>query len=91
MVLAARLSRRLGLIAQQDVARIVSLLCRANLPVEAPEVGVERYLELMSHDKKVESGLLRFVLLRRLGDAYVTSEVPAAAVEEVLARRAANA
>jgi 3-dehydroquinate synthase len=91
MVLAALLSERIGVLGKQQVARLVSLLRRARLPVIAPELGVERYLELMAHDKKAQGGLLRFVLLRRLGEAFVTAEVPAAAVEATLAQRAAYA
>src|SRR6185503_5215697 len=37
MVLAARLSQRLGLIGSADVQRIAALLARAGLPVAAPE------------------------------------------------------
>ena len=81
----------MGLLSQGDVARLISLLRRARLPVIAPELGVERYFELMAHDKKTERGLLRFILLRRLGDAFVTAEVPLAAVEATLAQRAAHA
>ena len=91
MVLAACLSQRIGFLHQHDVTRLVSLLRRARLPVLAPELGVERYLELMAHDKKAQGGLLRFVLLRRLGEAFVTAEVPVAAVEATLAQRAAHA
>ena len=91
MVLAARLSERIGLLGRPDVERLVALLRRARLPVVAPELGIERYFELMAHDKKAEGGLLRFILLRRLGDAFVTAEVPPAAVEATLAQRAAHA
>jgi 3-dehydroquinate synthase len=91
MVLAAHLSQHMGFLAREDVGRLVSLLRRARLPVVAPELGVERYFDLMAHDKKVEGGLLRFVLLRQLGEAFVTAEVPAAAVEDTLAQRAAYA
>lgn len=89
MVLAARLSERLGLIDTSVVERLVSLLTRAHLPVEAPRLGSERYIELMSHDKKVAAGKLRFVLLRALGDAFVT-EVPHAALDELLERPPAH-
>ena len=41
-----------------------SLLGRARLPVEAPPLGADRYLELMRRDKKVVGGAMRFVLLR---------------------------
>ncbi len=83
-VLAARLSQRMGLISEADVARIVALFKRANLPTEAPDLGVERYLDLMGLDKKVEQGRLRLVLLERVGSAFVTSEFPQESLENVL-------
>ena len=64
MVLAAKLSQRLGLITGADVERLLVLLQRAGLPVDAPRLGAERYLELMGRDKKVVAGSIRFVLLR---------------------------
>ena len=84
MVLAARLSQRLGLIGADEVKRITDLLARAGLPVAAPELGLDRYLELMGHDKKVQSGRIRFILLKRLGEAFVSGEVPRAALADVL-------
>jgi 3-dehydroquinate synthase len=85
MVLAARVSQRLGHLTEADVTRITALLARAGLPVEAPELGFERYLELMGHDKKVEGGRLKFVLLERIGSAFV-SEAPREALSAVLNR-----
>lgn len=85
MVLAARLSHRLGLIGAGEVKRIADILARADLPVAAPELGLERYLELMGHDKKVQDGRIRFVLLERIGAATVSGEVPRAALADVLA------
>jgi 3-dehydroquinate synthase len=46
---------------------------------------VARWLELMGHDKKVEAGRLRFVLLRALGEAYLDDSVPLPVLEKVLA------
>ena len=83
MVLGATLAQKLGHLTQGDVARVTELIARARLPVEAPALGVERYLELMGHDKKVEGGRLRFVLLRTVGAAFVT-EAPADALAEIL-------
>jgi 3-dehydroquinate synthase len=84
MVLAARLSERLGFIAGAEVRRLRTLLERARLPVEAPRLGADRYLELMRHDKKVASGKIRFVLLRGIGDACVSSDVPADSLRSIL-------
>jgi 3-dehydroquinate synthase len=71
-LIAAELSARLGWLTAADVGRIERLFIRAGLPVSAPQLGAERYLELMRHDKKVEDGKLRLVLLERIGRAVVT-------------------
>ncbi|MES2561907.1 MAG: 3-dehydroquinate synthase [Pseudomonadota bacterium] len=83
MVLAAELSQRMGYLSHVDVERITTILTRAGLPVTAPDLGCERYIELMSHDKKVSGGKLKFVLLEHMGCAKV-SEAPVSALYEVL-------
>ena len=75
-VMAADLSQRMGWISAQDVARIRNLFERARLPTLAPDLGADKYLELMGLDKKVESGKMRFVLLREVGRAVVQADVP---------------
>ncbi len=71
MVLAARLSARLGLIDDAIVARLVALLDAAGLPIEPPPLSTADWLHWMSSDKKSEGGRLRFVLLDALGSARV--------------------
>ena len=36
------------------------------------DISTESLMAAMQTDKKVDAGVLRLVLLRRLGDAYVT-------------------
>ncbi|MBX9632377.1 MAG: 3-dehydroquinate synthase [Burkholderiales bacterium] len=91
MVLAARTSRALGHIGDAEVQRIERILARARLPVSAPDLGFERWLELMGHDKKVEAGTTRFILVRRIGEAYIDASVPRAVLERVLAPDAVHA
>ena len=45
----------------------------------------EDFMRHMAHDKKVVSGRIRFVLLRRLGEALVSSDVPADKLSRLLA------
>lgn len=91
MVLAARLSQKLGLIGAEEVSRTTELLSAAGLPIEAPELGLERYLELMGHDKKVRGGRNRFILMRQIGEAFVSEDVTRAALADVLGRRQVHA
>jgi len=73
-MMSAVLSRRLGWIGARELERIRAVYQRAGLPVIAPKMGAVRYLELMSHDKKVINGRLRLVLLRQIGDAVTFSD-----------------
>jgi len=84
-IMAAHLSCQLGWLEAAAFERAVALFGRAGLPVKGPALGAARYLDLMAHDKKVEAGRLRLVLLRAIGHAVVsdaaTSEQIAATIE----------
>ena len=90
-MMAAALSRQLGWIDADDLARIERLFQRAGLPVYGPMLGVDRYLELMQNDKKVEGGKLRLVLLEQVGRAAVTDAAPLAEICRAIADRCAHA
>lgn len=75
-IMAVDLSRRMGWLSEQDVSRVRQLFVRAKLPVDAPEMGVEKYIQLMGRDKKIVDGRMRFILLKALGHAIVSSDVP---------------
>ncbi|MDR0458416.1 MAG: 3-dehydroquinate synthase [Burkholderiaceae bacterium] len=89
MVLAAELSRELGLASASLVERLRDLLIRAGLPVQAPVLSAQdnagRYLELMRVDKKARQGEIRFVLVDDAGHATVHA-APGAAVRAVIER-----
>jgi 3-dehydroquinate synthase len=85
MCMAADLSARLGWLSAADRQRVDRLVEAAGLPVRPPpELGAERFLELMAVDKKVLDGQLRLVLLRGIGAAVVTAEVPLDAIRATL-------
>lgn len=85
MVMAAELSHRLGFIDTETRARIRELTQKAMLPIVAPELGTDRYIELMKVDKKAEAGSIKFILLKKLGDAFITT-VPDADLRATLAQ-----
>ena len=87
MVMAAELSRRLGLVDEVFVQRLTRLIERAGLPTKGPVIdavdNAGRYLELMRIDKKSEGGEIRFVLIDGPGKAVVRA-APDALVREVI-------
>ena len=75
MVMAIDLSIREGSIDEQVRQRGVALLKQAGLPVNPPpEMTVEQFLDAMAIDKKNVDGKIKLVLLRALGEAYITDE-----------------
>jgi 3-dehydroquinate synthase len=75
MSIAARLSAHVCGLPVGDAERLDALLARARLPLVPPALPLERWLELMARDKKVEAGKIRFVLLEALGRAVVRGGV----------------
>ncbi|MDR2688556.1 MAG: 3-dehydroquinate synthase [Azoarcus sp.] len=86
-MMAVELSRRLGWLGDAELARIEALFLAAGLPVFGPPLGADVYLALMAHDKKVEGGKLRLVLLRALGQAVVASEIDRADIAAAIGAR----
>jgi 3-dehydroquinate synthase len=84
MVLAADMSEKLGWLHATDRARAVQLLERLGLPVVPPKIGAARARELMGMDKKVLGGKMRLVLLRKLGEAEISSDYDAGVLEATL-------
>jgi 3-dehydroquinate synthase len=73
-MLAADLSQRMGWLSAAEVTRIHALLTKAMLPLDAPELGADKYLELMQMDKKVADGKIRLVLQQGIGKSVITSD-----------------
>ena len=89
MVMAAELSRELGLVDAAFVERLTRLIGRAGLPVRGPVLDAAdnagRYLTLMRVDKKAEAGEIRFVLIDGPGRAVVRP-APDEVVRQVIDR-----
>jgi 3-dehydroquinate synthase len=84
MVMASDLSVRLGLMPPAFLERMTRLIERAGLPVRAPDLGAERWLELMRVDKKAEGGEIRFIVIEALGRAGLRA-APESIVRDVIA------
>jgi 3-dehydroquinate synthase len=81
MLMASRLS---GLDSDQH-ARLRNLIDAAGLPTEPPKVGAGPIQKAMQGDKKVLAGKVRFILLREIGEAFVSADVSDDVLGDVLA------
>jgi len=84
MIAAAFLGHELGLTRADDVSRIVALIRRLGPLPPWPRVPATALLRAMRSDKKTRSGILRFVLSPRIGEARSYDTVPLHVVERVL-------
>ena len=71
MVMAADLSVRVGLLSEADASRLKKIIQALRLPIQPPKLGVDRFMELMSVDKKAEGGEVRYILLNGLGQSKI--------------------
>tara|TARA_R110002167_G_scaffold167521_5_gene364773 strand:+ start:13889 stop:14974 length:1086 start_codon:yes stop_codon:yes gene_type:complete len=91
LLMAADLSCRMGAISVAEVDELKALLVKASLPVLPPADMTEAdFLSRMSIDKKVLDGRIRLVLLRQIGQAYITSDVDRTQLCQTLAGAALN-
>ena len=84
MMAAAFLGHEIRFTPAEDVSRIVSLVSRLGPLPPWPSVPPSTLIKAMRSDKKTRSGVLRFVLSPRMGQARTYDSVPVGAVERVL-------
>ena len=81
MVMAIELSKNLGHLSGQDAGRAVEYIRSIGLPTNINSIEgsnswhPDGLIQHMQHDKKVSNGQLRFVLIKGIGEAYLTADV----------------
>lgn len=74
MMQAMAMSHQMGLVAKSEVVRVAKLLTTFHLPIKPPGIEVSDAIDLMGHDKKVQAGKVRLVLLNGIGKGFVTAD-----------------
>jgi 3-dehydroquinate synthase len=100
MVLAAEFSAKLGMISDQDAARIERHLASVGLPTHLQDIAgfaqegladADALMALMAQDKKVKRGKLTFILLEAVGRAVIANDVEPSLVRDFLKAKLAKA
>ena len=94
MVMALRLSVRLGLAPAGDAERLVRHLDGLGLPSGLPaqrQWDAARLVEHMQGDKKMKDGKVTFVMAKGIGQSFLTRDVPEAELVAMLKEMAEEA
>lgn len=85
MMAAGEIAVFLNLWSRQEAQRQSALIEKAGLPNFIPSnLEVERIIENLSWDKKVQNGKVRFVLPTKIGSACISEQVPPKLVNQIL-------
>lgn len=90
LVLAARLSQRIGNLSKKDVLRITEHLQKIGLKTEIRDIGlpegttVSEIIDLMRKDKKSNQDGMVFIVMTRIGDSEIAYNIPEDLVKEII-------
>ncbi len=87
MLMAFRLSARLGFAPASEEARLEAHLSSVGLPTRLPPQRgweVEHLIHHMAGDKKVKEGRITFILASAIGTSFISHQVPVEEVRDVL-------
>ena len=84
LLMAAAMSRECALMGADEVSRVEKLVARTGLPTHIESVSPQSALEHMRIDKKVQGGRIRLILLRKIGEAFITADYSEGALDRTL-------
>ena len=92
MCLAFRMSEEVGLCPKGTAERVTRHLKAVGLPTAINDIpggraDASELFRLMGQDKKVKQGRLTFILVRGIGQAFITRDVEPDTVKAFLARQ----
>jgi 3-dehydroquinate synthase len=84
MIAAGTISHKMGVLGAAELGRIKSVLVRSGLPVKISGLDAGKIIEVMKYDKKNTGGKIKFILLKAIGEVFISDNVSIDLVEQVL-------
>lgn len=75
MICASYISKERGLISENDYGLIRNMLKKYGFPTRVEGLDIFSILEVSKSDKKMENGVVKFILLKKLGEAFIDKTV----------------
>lgn len=74
-VAAAYISWKKEYISMEDYYEVRDMFVPFGLPISVEDIDIEEVIKLMKSDKKADSNKIRFILLKKIGKAFITTDV----------------
>lgn len=84
MAAAARIAHKLEMITAKEVTQQERLIADFGLPTKFQDLDHDQIIEALSKDKKVQDGIVRFILAERIGKVEIIPDIPEEIIREVL-------
>ncbi|MCD6317744.1 3-dehydroquinate synthase [Candidatus Aerophobetes bacterium] len=84
MIASGRIAVKMGYFPLASFLRLENLLKKVGLPTTFKEIDKEKFWQALFLDKKVKEGRINFVLLKGIGEAFLTPDVPTSIVRKVI-------
>lgn len=82
MVAALRLSYERNKITYEDLSGAIALLNSYNLPTYERKLDIDKIYEYTLSDKKMDSGIIKFILLKQMGEAEINKSLLPTEIKE---------
>jgi 3-dehydroquinate synthase len=84
-VIASKISQKLDYLDQRSCERIIHVVGQYGLPTQIPRgFGSKQILDYMASDKKAVGTRLHFVLIKKIGEPFITADIPSSAITDVI-------
>lgn len=84
MVGASYISKQRGYISKHQLDSVIHILELFHLPTTINDLSTEEILQVMSKDKKVDAGKIKFILLKSIGNAFIDTTVSNDEIREAI-------
>ena len=86
MIVEAYISHDKGILSQQDVETIITVLKNAGLPTVVPNFDIDQMITKMKSDKKNANGNINFTLLTKIGEGIINQTIDENDIKKTLSK-----
>lgn len=87
MIAAAEIAVEIGLLKENSLQRIRSLIRKTGLPTRiSKKLKLDKIMKAQTHDKKRVRGVNRFILPAKIGSVRICEDIPLALIAEIITK-----